>query len=72
MLRLKIPEDAVRHKMEKENVDRKIIDLVLGDDNVVVESASQTVLTVAEEGTSGYRKMLKMCIPQRPSTTDAT
>jgi hypothetical protein len=35
MLRLKIPEDAVRHKMEKENVDRKIIDLVLGDDNIV-------------------------------------
>jgi hypothetical protein len=66
MLRLKIPEDAVRHKMEKENVDRKIIDLVLGDDNVVAsESASQTVLTVAEEKiASGYRKMLKMCIPQ--------
>jgi hypothetical protein len=38
MLRLKIPEDAVRHKMEKENVDRKIIDLVLGDDNVVASS----------------------------------
>jgi hypothetical protein len=53
-------------KMEKENVDRKIIDLVLGDDNVVAsESASQTVLTVAEEKiASGYRKMLKMCIPQ--------
>jgi hypothetical protein len=52
--------------MEKENVDRKIIDLVLGDDNVVAsESASQTVLTVAEEKiASGYRKMLKMCIPQ--------
>jgi hypothetical protein len=38
MLRLKIPEDAVRHKMEKENVDRKIIDLVLGDDNIVASS----------------------------------
>jgi hypothetical protein len=66
MLRLKIPEDAVRFKMEKENVDRKIIDLVLGDDNFAAsESTSQTILTVAEEKVaSGYRKMLKMCIPR--------
>jgi hypothetical protein len=66
MLRLKIPEEAVRHKMEKENVDRKIIGLVLGDDNVVASgSASHTVLTVAEEKVAlGYRKMLKMCIPR--------
>jgi hypothetical protein len=58
--------------MEKENVDRKIIDLVLGDDNVVAsESASQTVLTVAEEKiASGYRKMLN--VHSGPSTTDAT
>lgn len=66
MLRLKIPEDEVRLKMEKENVDRKIISLVLGDDNLAAsQSISQTVLTVAEEKVAaGYRRMLKMCIPR--------
>jgi hypothetical protein len=67
MLRLKIPQDAVRHKMEKDNVDPKIMALILGDENTAPsnsDSTSQSVLSVEKEKIAAtYRKMLKMCIP---------
>jgi hypothetical protein len=59
--------------MEKENVDRKIIDLVLEmitswRPSRHLRLYSQSLKKIA----SGYRKMLKMCIPRGRPPQDAT
>ncbi len=68
MLKMRIPPDAVRHKMEKEGVNKKIIRDVLGTDTVnekEPEEASSSELTSQEEVVATpYRKMLKMMIPK--------
>ena len=67
MLRLKIPKDAVRHKMEQDQVDPKIMGFVLGEETLeVARCASSTTsgLSVKEQKiASRFEKMLKMMIP---------
>ena len=63
MLRLLVPKEAVRHKMEKEKVDPKIMAFVFGEESSVASSAVFG-LTVKEEKVAAlYRKMLKMMVP---------
>ena len=67
MLKLLIPPEAVRHKMEKENVDEKIVFAVLGKDNIEEKTLAHTAaqLSGAEQAIAGaYKKMLKMMIPK--------
>lgn len=71
MLKLKIPKEAVRHKMEKDGVCSKVIDMVLGVDTTSSDASKKGAemnasgLTPQEEiVAAGYRKMLKMRIPQ--------
>ena len=62
MLKMRIPPDAVRHKMTTEGVDAKIIDAVLTPAQEPVVSENE--LTSEEEVIAAkYRKMLKMAIP---------
>ena len=65
MRQMMIPADAVRHKMKNDNIDDKIVFVVLGpnpDDNMAKTHAN--ALTAEEEEiASAYRKMLKMMIP---------
>jgi hypothetical protein len=68
MLMLRIPEEAVRHKMEKENVDVKLMSIVLGEkESSVAESApvaASNGLSIAEEAAAApYKRMLKLSIP---------
>ena len=78
MLALRIPKDAVRHKMVNENIDKKIIDAVVGLEGISecsqLQSAKMTGqkikgkksdLTEEEElVASQYRKLIKMQIPR--------
>jgi hypothetical protein len=67
MLQLLIPPEAVRHKMEKENVDEKIVFAVLGKDNIEEKALAHTAaqLSGAEQAIAdAYKKMLKMMIPK--------
>lgn len=65
MLKLGIPPDAVRHKMKQEEVDSKIVSIVLGDppqESKQVQGGT-SALTTEEEGIlAKYRKMLKLGI----------
>lgn len=64
MLKLRIPKEAVRHKMEKDSVNTKVIDFVLGIETAAQEEDTKTSLTVEEERVAeSYKKMLKMRIP---------
>eukprot|EP00934_Nitzschia_sp_Nitz4_P000444 Nitzschia sp. Nitz4//scaffold34_size148208//121684//127830//NITZ4_002993-RA/size148208-processed-gene-0.54-mRNA-1//-1//CDS//3329548834//444//frame0 len=60
MLKLQVPKEAVRHKMEKDQVDQKIVDFVLG-----IEAAAGDVPLTEDEKkiVVSYEKMLKMGIP---------
>ena len=68
MLKLKIPKDAVRHKMEKDEVGKKIMVAVLGEE---IDSCNDkqtlggrsNVSTENNEKAAPYQKMLKMLIP---------
>jgi hypothetical protein len=67
MLQLLIPPEAVRHKMEKENVDEKIVLAVLGKDKIEGNTLARTAaqLSGAEQAIAdAYKKMLKMMIPK--------
>ena len=72
MLKMGLPEDAVKQKMTQEGVSSSIIDAVLGSSQSAPASAEpvpQTNQTVQlsgeqEETASKYRKMLKMGMPQ--------
>lgn len=69
MLAMRIPPEAVRHKMEKDGVDNKIVRAVFGEvahepKDASHELGSETTLSVDEENVAAsYRKMLKMMIP---------
>lgn len=74
MLKMHVPEGAVRHKMERDKVDPKLMLLVLGDENDTspapalvppkpTNSASNS-LTIAEQAAAApYKRMLKMMVP---------
>ena len=72
MLKMGLPEDAVRQKMSVEGIDQRIMAAVLGDD-VPQESAAQSPpssalassLSSDQEAIAGrFRKMLKMGLPE--------
>ena len=69
MLKMGLPEDAVKHKMTQDGVDQRVIAVVLGlpvppRATSAGESSSAVVLTDAEETiAASYRKMLKMGLP---------
>jgi hypothetical protein len=67
MLKMMIPTDAVRHKMEKEGVDEKIVFAVLGQDKVEqqhVQQAASQLSGAEEQIATSYKRMLKMMIPK--------
>eukprot|EP00980_Cylindrotheca_fusiformis_P002473 scaffold584_cov132-Cylindrotheca_fusiformis.AAC.26 len=69
MLKLKIPVEGVRHKMEKDGVDVKIILAVLGDNGTTTKTSNATTVTntlssADEEAAAPYRKMLKLRMPK--------
>ena len=61
MLKMGVPPDAVRHKMMSEEVDTKIIDVVLSEP--MLKEDSNGLSEEEESITSKYRKMLKMGVP---------
>ncbi|CAB9514284.1 Disheveled-associated activator of morphogenesis 1 [Seminavis robusta] len=62
MLKMMIPEEAVRHKMMKDEIEPKIVAAVLGSDTSSKPSKPQ--LTPEEERiASKYQKMLKLNVP---------
>ena len=67
MLKLKIPPEAVEHKMTKDNVDSRIVEAVLGStssQSSKAEKSAQSILSDEDEKlAASYRKMLKMMIP---------
>ena len=70
MLKVRIPPEAVRHKMTTDRISTKIIAAVVGIDSVSTNksekkvSANSTKLNVEEEKIAmKYRKMLKVAIP---------
>ena len=63
MLKMRIPSEAVRHKMTKENVDNKIIMVVLGDSSSG-EPEVAALNADEEKKVAVYRKMLQMRIPE--------
>lgn len=68
MLVLMVPKEGVRHKMEKDGVDVKIILAVLGKNGTVApksDGAAPNKLSIAEEAAAApYRKMLKLMMPK--------
>ncbi|KAI2496132.1 hypothetical protein MHU86_18363 [Fragilaria crotonensis] len=63
MLKMRIPPDAVRHKMANDGVCAKIVALVLGE--APTEKTTSTGLTEEEEkAVASYKKMLKMHFPE--------
>jgi hypothetical protein len=68
MLKMAVPAAGIRHKMEKDGVDVKIILAVLGDADIAIpkaNGATTSELSVAEEATAApYRKMLKLMMPE--------
>ncbi|KAL3786593.1 hypothetical protein HJC23_008189 [Cyclotella cryptica] len=64
MLKMRVPPEAVRHKMTSEGVDPKIIESVLAPSpEAEIETSSNQLSTEEEVIASKYRKMLKMKIP---------
>jgi hypothetical protein len=65
MLKLKVPKDAVKHKMEKDQVDPKIMGFVLGEDTLMSSNGSTcSQLSAKEEKVAAlYKRMLKLMIP---------
>jgi hypothetical protein len=61
MLKMRVPPEAVRHKMTTEGVDSKIMDAVLASSEP--ESVSEQLSGEEEVIASKYRRMLKMRIP---------
>jgi hypothetical protein len=76
MLKMRVPLDAVRHKMTQENVDTKIVSAIVseagGEPDVLptpivtkaVESSAPLLTEEEEREASKYRKMIKVCIPK--------
>lgn len=72
MLKMRIPLDAVHHKMKKDGVSPNIVSAVLGNCNEEIHTTatkpdppSSNNLTLAEQAAAqSYKKMLKMCIPK--------
>ena len=65
MLKMRIPPEAVRHKMQKEGVDGKIVAAVLGPDPNEKKTAKDTLTPDEQKLLDAYRKMLKMKIPEQ-------
>ena len=64
MMKMKIPAEAVRHKMTMEGVNSKIIAAVFEEPNAAGATAQEQQLSSGEEViASRYRKMLKMGVP---------
>ena len=68
LLKIKMPPEAVRHKMISDNVSDKIIGLVFGCETSKVKGTNQRqgtqILTKEEESTvMKYKKMLKVGMP---------
>jgi hypothetical protein len=65
MLRMKVPKDAVKHKMMQDRVDPKIIESVLGEESnsALIAANGEKLSPDANEIADSYRKMLKMGIP---------
>ena len=79
MLKMRIPLEAVGHKMKKEGVNQKIVSAVLGVDGACdigdneedqpttskPDAPASMNLTLSEQAAAQtYKKMLKMCIPK--------
>ena len=70
MMKIGMPEGAVRQKMQKDGVDSKIVAAVLGDANASgyianVSSPVNIELNVAEQAIAEtYRRMLKTGVPK--------
>jgi hypothetical protein len=64
MIRLRIPAEAVRHKMIKDEISPRIIDLVLGTGGAVYNKINDDLALSSEEAVLvlKYQKMLKISI----------
>ena len=63
MLKMRIPPEAVRHKMAKDAVSDKIISAVLGEESNE-KKASTGLSEEDQKAVVGYKKMLKMHFPE--------
>mmetsp|Transcript_31368 Transcript_31368/g.75591 ORF Transcript_31368/g.75591 Transcript_31368/m.75591 type:complete len:2165 (-) Transcript_31368:45-6539(-) len=69
MLKLRLPMEAVKHKMEKDQVDPNLMCIVLGENESSSSNSSTNQppsngLTVAEQAVAKtYERMLKMMVP---------
>jgi hypothetical protein len=67
MLKMMVPKEAVEHKMRQEQVDPKIILIVVGGNPDAVHSVKGVTSTLSDEEesfASSYRQMLKLKIPK--------
>jgi hypothetical protein len=66
MLKMGVPAEGVRHKMQKDGIDPKVMASVCGDGMPKpTQRASVPALSIVEEAVAEtYRKMLKMMIPK--------
>jgi hypothetical protein len=66
MLKMMIPPEAVRHKMEKDQVDAKIVRAVLGPDPNEKKGRppNKSLSDADEQIAETYRKMLNMKVPR--------
>jgi hypothetical protein len=67
MLKMMIPPEAVRHKMKKDQVDSKIVLVVLGEDpseEVKSKKIENSLSEADEQIAESYRKMLRMKVPR--------
>ncbi len=65
MLRMKIPPEAVQHKMSRDGVTQRLVDIVLTQDAPSQAEPPRSCLSEEEERIADqYRKMLKMQIPK--------
>jgi hypothetical protein len=63
MLKMRIPPEAVRHKMAKEGIDPKIVSVVLGEDPKPAKSSNG--LTAEEsKAVESFKKMVKIHFPE--------
>ena len=62
MLKMKVPKDAVKAKMEQDGVDPSLIAKVLGEE-AAPKASSSDLSPEEEKKATVYRKMLKMMIP---------
>jgi len=66
MLKMKIPLEAVKHKMTKDQVDQKIVMAVLGQEESTTSNEGSDLLSEDEQGlVDGYKKMVKMGFPEQ-------